>query len=76
MVRLLCEPEDRIGSLASAKASVLTSNSTIRGSVRGSGFVGLGDDGAEQIKAHPWFKNVDWDSESSLASEREHADLA
>jgi hypothetical protein len=23
---------------------------------------GLGDDGAAEIKAHPWFKMTDWDS--------------
>jgi hypothetical protein len=25
---------------------------------------GLGDDGAEKIKRHAWFKGTDWDSES------------
>ena len=26
---------------------------------------GLGDDGAADIKAHPWFRGIDWDSESA-----------
>jgi hypothetical protein len=25
--------------------------------------VGLGDDGAAEIKAHPWLKTIDWDRE-------------
>jgi len=29
---------------------------------------GLGDDGAEKIKRHPWFKGTDWDSESWLST--------
>jgi hypothetical protein len=26
---------------------------------------GLGDDGSEAVKRHPWFRGVDWDSTSS-----------
>lgn len=36
-------------------------NDTGGGSKGGSS---LADDGADQIKKHPWFKDVDWKSES------------
>ena len=26
---------------------------------------GLGDDGSEVIKRHPWFRGVDWESKST-----------
>lgn len=65
MTRLLCEPEDRIGS-SPAQISVLSSrNGTLRGA---SGFVGFGKDGAEEIMRHPWFEGIDWDSESTCPS--------
>ncbi|KII92905.1 hypothetical protein PLICRDRAFT_37711 [Plicaturopsis crispa FD-325 SS-3] len=62
MEQLLCEPEDRLGSQASA--SVSRPNSMII-QARRSGFMapvgsaGSGD-GASLIKAHPWFRGIDW----------------
>ncbi|OCF34459.1 AGC/NDR/NDR protein kinase [Kwoniella heveanensis BCC8398] len=60
MLKLICEPEDRLGTTPHEKSSVLTSSnkgSTIRG-----GFKGLGHDGADMIKNHAWFEGVDWDN--------------
>ncbi|KAI0051243.1 kinase-like protein [Auriscalpium vulgare] len=62
MKQLLCEPEDRLGSQASA--SVTRPNSMIV-QARRSGFItpsgGLGSvDGADLIKAHPFFRGIDW----------------
>ncbi|KAG9088617.1 hypothetical protein FRC06_001947 [Ceratobasidium sp. 370] len=48
--RLLCEPEDRIGAQGALPL----------GLNRRSGFFGGSVDGAEQIKAHPWFKSIDF----------------
>jgi len=65
MKQLLCEPEDRLGSQGTA--SVSRPNSLIV-SQRRSGFfgvqgVGAGSvDGVEFIKAHPWFRGVDWEN--------------
>jgi len=63
--QLLCEPEDRLGSQRTV--SVSRPNSLIIANRR-SGFYpnGLGGggsiDGAEHIKAHPWFRGIDWDN--------------
>jgi len=62
MQQLLCEPEDRIGSQASA--SVTRPNSLIM-TARRSGFIfpngdARAGDGAEYIKAHPWFRAVNF----------------
>ncbi|KAK0461301.1 kinase-like protein [Desarmillaria tabescens] len=59
MTQLLCEPEDRLGSQASA--SVSRPNSLVV-QARRSGFMSVsGDvDGADHIKAHPWFRGIDW----------------
>ncbi|KAF9051116.1 kinase-like protein [Hymenopellis radicata] len=61
MAQLLCEPEDRLGSQSSA--SVSRPNSLIV-QARRSGFVVPGSsgniDGVDHIKAHPWFRGVDW----------------
>lgn len=65
MQQLLCEPEDRLGSQASSSVSrpdslVLTA--------RRSGFIipnvqiGKSVDGAEYLKAHPWFRGIDWEN--------------
>jgi len=64
MQQLLCEPEDRLGSQATS--SVSRPNSIVV-QARRSAFVsqlGLSseNDGAHLIKAHPWFKGVDWQS--------------
>ena len=61
MTRLLCEPGDRIGS-NTAQVSVLTTRSGINSTLRGSGFVGFGKDGAEEIMRHAWFNGIDWES--------------
>ncbi|CUA77053.1 LATS, large tumor suppressor [Rhizoctonia solani] len=50
MARLLCEPEDRIG----AQGGLPTAMN------RRSGFLGGSLDGAADIKAHPWFKDIDF----------------
>lgn len=61
MRQLLCEPEDRIGSQAAA--STMRPDSYIQHQ-RQSGFfnmlVGRSIDGADAIKAHPWFHGIDW----------------
>ncbi|KAI5890603.1 kinase-like protein [Schizophyllum commune H4-8] len=61
MQALLCEPEDRLGSQASA--SVSRPDSMIV-QARRSGFAApathSGPDGADIIKAHPWFRGIDW----------------
>ncbi|RSH82165.1 hypothetical protein EHS25_006098 [Saitozyma podzolica] len=67
MTRLLCEPEDRLGSNlggTAGRASVLTVRDSGFTSIRGNGsnFGGLGSDGAERIKGHVWFQGIDWDN--------------
>ncbi|KAJ8509059.1 hypothetical protein ONZ45_g8729 [Pleurotus djamor] len=62
MQQLLCEPEDRLGSQASA--SVSRPDSMVI-QARRSGFMSstglpVSVDGAEHIKAHPWFRGIDW----------------
>ncbi|THU95397.1 kinase-like protein [Dendrothele bispora CBS 962.96] len=60
MQQLLCEAEDRLGSQASA--SVSRPNSQLMYERR-SGFLPIGEnniDGAHLIKAHPWFRGIDW----------------
>ena len=59
MTKLLCEPENRLGSQPGIKPSILS----VRSVLGLSGSEGLGSDGAEQIKAHPWFGGIDWDGE-------------
>ncbi|KAK7035458.1 hypothetical protein VNI00_011751 [Paramarasmius palmivorus] len=59
MQQLLCEPEDRLGSEAPASRPP---SSFMQG--RRSGFIAqkepAGIDGAHLIKAHPWFRGIDW----------------
>jgi serine/threonine protein kinase len=64
MQQLLCEPEDRLGSQATA--SVSRPNSLLVQSRR-SGFIPpVGEtesvDGAYMIKMHPWFRGIDWEN--------------
>ncbi|OBZ68200.1 Serine/threonine-protein kinase CBK1 [Grifola frondosa] len=64
MEQLLCEAEDRLGSQASS--SVSRPNSMIV-QARRSGFItpnGVSGsvDGAHLIKAHPWFRGIDWEN--------------
>ncbi|GBE81094.1 Serine/threonine-protein kinase CBK1 [Sparassis crispa] len=64
MEQLLCEPEDRLGSQASS--SVSRPNSMIV-QARRSGFISPAGfpsnvDGSHLIKAHPWFRGIDWDN--------------
>ncbi|KAG8932846.1 hypothetical protein FRC03_000163 [Tulasnella sp. 419] len=62
MEQLLCEPEDRLGSQTSAS---VTRPNSLAMQARRSGFIAshgaLGSvDGAELLKAHPWFRGIDW----------------
>ncbi|KAH7929884.1 kinase-like protein [Leucogyrophana mollusca] len=64
MQQLLCEPEDRLGSQASA--SVFRPDS-LAVHARRSGFMIPATtsgcvDGADFIKAHPWFRGIDWNN--------------
>ncbi|PPQ77220.1 hypothetical protein CVT25_011066 [Psilocybe cyanescens] len=63
MQQLLCEPEDRLGSQTSS--SVSRPDSMVV-QARRSGFVSQlvssEGDGAHLIKAHPWFKGIDWEN--------------
>jgi hypothetical protein len=63
MVRLLCEPEDRIGSTTGLAS--LVSSGTLRSATwrTGYGSGGLDRDGAEELMCHPWFDGIDWNSE-------------
>ncbi|WWC65471.1 uncharacterized protein I303_108089 [Kwoniella dejecticola CBS 10117] len=67
MTCLLCEPEDRLGTTPTEKASILTISTkgtldhTLNGRHAGLG-KGLGNDGPDKIKAHRWFANIDWDN--------------
>jgi len=68
MTKLLCEPEDRLGANPSVKPSMLSVRSGVS-----SIFPGLGSDGAEQIKAHPWFQAIEWESKhGSTVDLRKH----
>ncbi|WVQ70619.1 hypothetical protein IAR50_000139 [Cryptococcus sp. DSM 104548] len=85
ITRLLCEPEDRLGSSSSADALSGASSPAVgvdgagratAGRPRGKRVLsagsglglgqeekgGLGKDGVEEIKRHPWFKNIDWEN--------------
>ncbi|KZT52106.1 kinase-like protein [Calocera cornea HHB12733] len=75
MQRLICEAEDRLGSVspgpgvrgstaAAGSAAGAAGGAAVAGYNRRSGFfhqpvLGVSD-GAEQIKAHPWFVGIDW----------------
>ncbi|KAH9949569.1 kinase-like protein [Amylocystis lapponica] len=52
MEQLLCEAEDRLGSQPRHLRSAFISPNGTLGSV----------DGAHLIKAHPWFRGIDWDN--------------
>jgi len=62
MQQLLCEPEDRLGSQSSA--SITRPNSMMlqarRSMLVSSSNNSHREDGANIIKAHPWFKGIDW----------------
>jgi serine/threonine protein kinase len=65
MEQLLCEPEDRLGSQATL--SPVDRPNTVGTLGRRSGFMATfgqngSVDGAEHIKAHPWFKGIDWEN--------------
>ncbi|KZO93334.1 kinase-like protein [Calocera viscosa TUFC12733] len=64
MQRLLCEAEDRLGSVGPGAHPLRSSAIAGAGYNRRSGFfqqpvLGVSD-GADQIKAHPWFQGIDW----------------
>lgn len=56
MQQLLCEPEDRLGSQTTGP---VFRTSAFAVQPRRSEHT---DDGAEMIKAHPWFRGVDWEN--------------
>lgn len=69
ITRLVCEKEDRLGSLSTA--SVSRPNSLLQGSRQRSGFNAANSepgrtaagglaDGVEDLMAHPWFRGIDW----------------
>ncbi|CAJ0841516.1 14491_t:CDS:2 [Entrophospora sp. SA101] len=60
--RLICEKEDRLGSTFSN--SKLKKPNELYMANRKQAAVGLGD--ASEIKAHPWFKDVNWETLSSI----------
>ena len=57
LASLLCEPEDRLGSNISGRGAMGIGNGTL--TMRGKR--GLGDDGSQAVKRHPWFSGMDWD---------------
>ncbi|TEB37406.1 kinase-like protein [Coprinellus micaceus] len=62
MQQLLCDPEDRLGSQST---SYVSKPGSYVGQGRRSGFMpqvgsSASVDGAHLIKAHPWFKGLDW----------------
>ncbi|KIO09885.1 hypothetical protein M404DRAFT_131052 [Pisolithus tinctorius Marx 270] len=62
MRQLLCEPEDRLGSQSTASVFRLDTHAI---HARRSGFLSPpshAGDGAQLIKAHPWFRGIDWES--------------
>ncbi|KAI6121464.1 kinase-like domain-containing protein [Pisolithus sp. B1] len=62
MQQLLCEPEDRLGSQSTASVFRPDARAT---HARRSGFLSPplhAGDGAHLIKAHPWFKGIDWEN--------------
>ncbi|KAJ2914388.1 hypothetical protein MD484_g6031, partial [Candolleomyces efflorescens] len=64
MQQLLCEPEDRLGSQTPGSVSRPELYSTYgrrSGFMRQAGSL-VSVDGAHLIKAHPWFKGIDWDN--------------
>jgi len=64
MEQLLCEPEDRLGSQTStsvARPNSLMTQSRRSGFITPTGQTGSVD-GAYLIKAHKWFRGVDWDN--------------
>lgn len=71
LTHLLCEPEDRLGSGPASELSSMrtqTATSLELRTLRGSGptISLLGSDGVQEIKGHPWFNGIDWESESRV----------
>ncbi|BGP16554.1 hypothetical protein JCM10213v2_004556 [Rhodosporidiobolus nylandii] len=65
IMSLICEPDQRLGSRTRAQAGGPRPNSVIV--QRRSGFLnanagvaGVADDGADDIKKHPFFRGIDW----------------
>lgn len=60
--QLLCEPEDRLGSQSSS--SIIRPDAFVvqarRSTFMPSGSTSKSVDGAEHIKAHSWFRGIDW----------------
>ncbi len=74
--KLLCEPEDRLGTISTASVSRpnslvldarMSGSQKMNGSIKPSMSSKFGlqaGDGAVQLKSHPWFKGVDWERKS------------
>ncbi|GAA5967217.1 hypothetical protein JCM3765_001740 [Sporobolomyces pararoseus] len=63
ILALICDKEDRLGSRRNGRPnSVIQRQRSGFLNVGGSaaGLAGVANDGAEDIKAHPWFKGIDW----------------
>ncbi|GAA6063330.1 hypothetical protein JCM10212_003916 [Sporobolomyces blumeae] len=63
ILSLLCEKEARLGSRGNARPnSVIQRQRSGFLNVTGAstGLAGVANDGAEDIKAHPWFSGIDW----------------
>ncbi|GAA5867355.1 hypothetical protein JCM1840_002105 [Sporobolomyces johnsonii] len=63
ILSLICEKEDRLGSRSTGRPnSVIEQRRSGFFNVNGGAgaLAGVANDGAEQIKAHPWFKGIDW----------------
>ncbi|CEQ42499.1 SPOSA6832_04317 [Sporobolomyces salmonicolor] len=63
ILSLLCEKEDRLGSRSTGRPnSVLQDRRSgfVNVNAGAGAFAGVANDGAEEIKAHPWFKGIDW----------------
>lgn len=73
MAKLLCEPEDRLGT--SPASAILTARTSRLSSLSRQSVMELGSDGAEMIKAHPWFAGLDWNN-LHLAKPPYHPNLA
>ncbi|GAA5966684.1 hypothetical protein JCM21900_005654, partial [Sporobolomyces salmonicolor] len=63
VLSLLCAKEDRLGSRSTGRPnSVLQDRRSglVNVNAGAGAFAGVANDGAEEIKAHPWFKGIDW----------------
>lgn len=64
LLAFLCDVPDRIGFDKTGASKLTVSSFGSLGRLEGARGT-LGSDGADKIKAHPWFKGIDWDGVSS-----------